>query len=92
MRFALAYPSGRYMLYNKTKTPTFGWCFILLWRTTDSKNLNTLYPEIIKMAEYIGNSTLLDLIYQISQRKEDLADSFDLNATDDKNTVYKGEK
>lgn len=62
------------------------------WRTTISKNPNAWCDEIIKMAEYIGDSSLLDLIYQISQHKEYLADSSNLNATKNKNTVYKGEK
>ena len=52
-----------------------------LWRTMVSKNLNTLCDEIIKMAEYITVSGVLQTVHEISKTEQEDAEILYINTT-----------
>ena len=59
-------PSGRVRIpvvpTVKTKTRHETVFLFLFWRATIVKNMNTLIPEIIKMAQYISISGILRIV------------------------------
>ena len=47
------------------------------WRTIIEKNWNTLYPEIIRTAQYVRDSSMLEVIQAIAEHLGKYPENFD---------------